>query len=334
MRGSIHVLFALFLSAVVVVAHAAPRDRKIVDGFHPAVSPDGTRLAFARETRGNVDLWVAAIDGSGERRLTTDDAVDRSPCWSPDGLEIAFASRRSGSGDIYVVPADGSAPPRRLTAGDGPEDDPDWAPDGGLIAFGLLQDGSSMIGFVTPEGGEITLLDPHPRAWESDPAFSPDGRWIAIVTDVNEDYDISILPLDAEEWDSGKAESRVVALAPANDLSPTWHPTRSVIVHTTEVESEGISMGGGAEGYGGSATPPGTTVTVVALMSASLHKRSGTVTSARFHADDPTWTPDGLSVVYTRMGDTDARGGSSEGPQVWIRTDVYREKKKDKKKKK
>ena len=106
-------------------AGAKSRERFITDGFDPAVSPDGTRLAFARNSGDNIDIWICQIDGSGARRLTDHPARDASPAWSPDGRTVAFVSKRTGGGDLYLIGVDEPAPPRRLTEAKGPEDDPD-----------------------------------------------------------------------------------------------------------------------------------------------------------------------------------------------------------------
>jgi Tol biopolymer transport system component len=52
---------------------------------HPAVSPDGAKIAFERwDWRGLVtqDIWVMNADGTGETRLTSGEA-DHSPSWWP-----------------------------------------------------------------------------------------------------------------------------------------------------------------------------------------------------------------------------------------------------------
>jgi TolB protein len=78
----------------------------------PAWSPDGSRIAFARSTRGSqfdgtASIHVIGRDGSGERlvldhRLYADTAY--SLAWSPDGTSIAFeTSSRLGCTSISVV---------------------------------------------------------------------------------------------------------------------------------------------------------------------------------------------------------------------------------------
>ena len=72
----------------------------------PQPSPDGSRAAFVVTTmdleanKGRRDLWMAATDGSGARRLTTDVANDWSPRWHGDGT-LYFLSSRSGSAQVW-----------------------------------------------------------------------------------------------------------------------------------------------------------------------------------------------------------------------------------------
>ena len=73
----------------------------------PALSPDGTRIAFTSSRDGNPELYVMNRDGSNIRRLTNNPAIDTTPTWSPTGAQIAFTSDRTGSPQIYVMGADG-----------------------------------------------------------------------------------------------------------------------------------------------------------------------------------------------------------------------------------
>ncbi|MEA3336226.1 MAG: SH3 domain-containing protein [Chloroflexota bacterium] len=62
--------------------------RRLTRGFDPALSPNGSQVAFTRwdEPRG---LWVIDKDGSNERLLVGEDQA-RSPTWAPDGNSIIF----------------------------------------------------------------------------------------------------------------------------------------------------------------------------------------------------------------------------------------------------
>lgn len=74
----------------------------------PAVSPDGTAIAFMSQRDGNWELYLIGSDGTGLRRLTDHPAQDGLPAWSPDGGWIAFVSDRDGEWAIWAVRRDGS----------------------------------------------------------------------------------------------------------------------------------------------------------------------------------------------------------------------------------
>lgn len=184
----------------------------------PAVSPDGRQVAYERRLDGRSDIHVMRLDATGDRRLTSHPARDRTPAWSSDGTEIAFVSDRAAEGvfDIYVVGADGSNLRRLTTDGgyDAPAFAPDgrvlaaehsgtiegidlddgtavpllggrsgrhptWSPDGRLAFVGAEDDRDSL--FVVDADGEIGLIVSVPSGGTVDPAWSPDGRIIAFV---------------------------------------------------------------------------------------------------------------------------------------------------------
>jgi hypothetical protein len=96
----------------------------------PAWSPDGTRIAYSKSSGGNTDIYVCAVDGSGEKRLTSDPGVDGHPSWSPDGSRIVFESDREGTLDIYTMTANGGSE-TPLVAGASVDADPEWNPGTG-----------------------------------------------------------------------------------------------------------------------------------------------------------------------------------------------------------
>jgi TolB protein len=49
----------------------------------PCWSPDGTKIAFASDRDGNLEIYTMAVDGSNITRLTDNAAEDSSPTWKP-----------------------------------------------------------------------------------------------------------------------------------------------------------------------------------------------------------------------------------------------------------
>ena len=77
----------------------------------PALSPDGTLVAYASDHsgEGNLDIWVQPVNGGQAVRLTSDETDDHQPEFSPDGAQIAFRSEREG-GAIFIMPVLGGEP--------------------------------------------------------------------------------------------------------------------------------------------------------------------------------------------------------------------------------
>ena len=89
------------------------------DDRDPSWSPDGKRIAFSVDRKGNFanyEIYLMDVDGKNQHRLTENRKNDESPSWSPDGKRIAFSTDReeARSKEIYVMDADGTNP-RNLT---------------------------------------------------------------------------------------------------------------------------------------------------------------------------------------------------------------------------
>jgi tricorn protease len=102
---------------------------------HPALSPDGSTLAFDWDG----DIWTVPTAGGIARRLTQHPARDREPFFSPDGKQIAFISERSGSPQVYVMPNIGGTP-RQLTWHTAGYSLSGWCPDGGRLLVNAGRD--------------------------------------------------------------------------------------------------------------------------------------------------------------------------------------------------
>lgn len=145
----------------------------------PAWSPDGTKIAFASDRRGNYDVYVMNADGTRVTQLTSEPRDDRYPAWSPDGTKIAFrgyAGAPPRGSQIFTMRPDGTgAAPIPHTGGG---DQPSWAPDSRRIAFTDTDaTPGPVLEVVDTASGAVSPLTS--GASDRYPAWSPDGTSIA-----------------------------------------------------------------------------------------------------------------------------------------------------------
>lgn len=182
----------------------------------PAWSPDGSRIAFASERDGNLEIYVMNANGESPVRLTNVvPAANYRPVWSPDGARIAFVSARDGNPKIYVMNADGASPVR-LTSHIGRDADPAWSPDGSRIAFSSDRDGSGGIWVMNADGSGLTRLTSNTQG-DQQPAWSPDGTRIAFSRRFGNNSDIFIVNTDG----SGLKQ---LTQGIENAADPAWSP--------------------------------------------------------------------------------------------------------------
>jgi hypothetical protein len=69
----------------------------------PRWSPDGSRIAAVKQSRGRSEIVIIDSDGKAIDSFGATRAINSNPSWSPDGRRIYFSSERSGSPQIYVA---------------------------------------------------------------------------------------------------------------------------------------------------------------------------------------------------------------------------------------
>jgi len=136
-----------------------------------ALSTDGTRLVFHRApnpllgSSADGEVWVAAADGSGATRLTTNTAPESNARLSPDNSRVLFISQTNArfepyyNGRLFVVPASGGA--ARAVVGEKEPLDVDramWSKDGRTIYFLANLGVHEELFSVPAEGGTPTQL--------------------------------------------------------------------------------------------------------------------------------------------------------------------------------
>jgi Tol biopolymer transport system component len=101
---------------------------------HPAISTDGRRIAFERNTSGNQDIWGMNTSGGPITRLTSSHADETWPAFSPPGAGIAYGSD-AGGGELRVMSARGTMDHVVTRTHAGEETRPDFSPGGGSIVY-------------------------------------------------------------------------------------------------------------------------------------------------------------------------------------------------------
>jgi Tol biopolymer transport system component len=186
-------------------SHNDPK-RSDEGGFHPAFSPDGSRIAITskRPVAGQVasdDIYLIAASGGESalfQALTTDPGEDDQANWSPDGTLIVFVSDRSGDPDLFVMNAvDGSDQHAVNTSAGTAEQWPCFNPqDANLVAFqsGPLAGGNTDIFVLDLTTSVVTPVTNSPFRDEC-PSWSPDGTRILFHSNRSGDFDIwSVAP--------------------------------------------------------------------------------------------------------------------------------------------
>lgn len=164
-----------------------------VYNYQPALSPDGTRVAFASISGDKSSIKVVDTNGGNLRSLTSNAlSHDSEPAWSPDGSKVAFvrgfdptadgvANHTTCGFEIYAVDVD-DGHEVSLTRGLGGTD-PSWSPDGERVAFASDREGSFDIYTMTADGEDVKRLTAE-EGNEAEPAWSPDGKVIAYAGDL------------------------------------------------------------------------------------------------------------------------------------------------------
>ncbi len=186
----------------------------------PAISPDGSQIAFAGSAPGSMrhDVYTVPIAGGTPRRLTDDPASDAGPMWSPDGQTIYFVSDRSGGFEIYAMASDGSGQ-RVVGQSSGILGRPAVSPDGGALVYTRRVAGtqSGEIVRFDLESGDLTVLTSES---DSEPSYGLAAGKLAFVTARFGLPEVMLLDVDDPATQVRLTEHSAIDFAPSVVLIP------------------------------------------------------------------------------------------------------------------
>jgi serine/threonine protein kinase len=205
-------------------------DNVLADTY-PAVSPDGSRIAFQSDRDGDFDIYVMEANGNNTRRIVQNRVTDRIPSWSPDGQWLIFSSDTLGDGnfDLYRVRPDGSD--LQAVFSDGTRNShARWSADNHYIIFtsGKNDDATTWeIRRYDMHSEEVAFLTiNNVKDWS--PAFAPDGEHILYLTNGNGFAAIAEMNMDGEDV-------RVVYDGAGYESEASYSPDGDFIVFTSNV---------------------------------------------------------------------------------------------------
>ena len=205
------------------------------NGPDPVLSPDGSKLAYIRES----ELWVLDLENGGVSQLTSSHGEgwhNLQPRWSPDGTKILYAAQATdeqrrfrhtdfsgliigvrftligyGRVRLGVIPAEGGettwlGPPEgeRYSLRGGSQ--AHWSPDGSSVAVNWLSldHTAREIRIASPETGEVrTIWHEEVDAWISPLAiwmgWSPDSRRLLFTSERTDWNHVYVIDADGAD---------------------------------------------------------------------------------------------------------------------------------------
>ena len=215
----------------------------------PALSPDGSKVAFVSDREFFNNLYIAsAEDGSDVDKVVNGERSESfeslrflrvGMAFSPDGKFLAFSSKVGEQDALYIMRVDNE----KIVAShrfdlDGIET-PSWSPDGQELVFTGQKGGTSDLYIVRRDGTDLRRLT-NDRYAQRDPVWSPDGTRIAFTTEFGEGTDFDLLSygeyqIGVYELSTGDVKFLSdVSAQEGKSINPQWGPDGETIAFLSD----------------------------------------------------------------------------------------------------
>lgn len=198
------------------------------DDISPAVSPDGTKIAYVSRGNGYWDIYILDLFSKQLTQVTNSTEYEGSPTWSSDGQWLAYEGYHDGNMDIYIQSlVDPNQAVIQLTDDPAMDHSPAWAPGGRQIAFVSTRSGEEEIWLAQLDQVDERFknLSNSFDSKEKHPSWSPDGRYLAWSSNDGNSDNIYV-------WDSSDSTSQ--ARKSVIGSWPAWKPGSDGLVTSIE----------------------------------------------------------------------------------------------------
>ena len=157
----------------------------------PAISPDGTRLAYTNDQ----SIFVYNMTLGTNIQLTSQGFAGGA-LWSPEGDSIVYYQLDGGR--LRIVAVDGSGAPVDILERPGTQGPLGWSADGSQM---LISEASNLL--ILTRGAEPAVTPYLEADWaEEQGRVSPDGRWVVYESDEEGRTEIFVraFPEPGEKW--------------------------------------------------------------------------------------------------------------------------------------
>lgn len=175
----------------------------------PALSPDGSRLAYLSDRSGLFDIYLLnAIDGrnlgrlvSGQKQSGLEELKWLRPgiSWAPDNNRLVFAAKSGWQDVLHIVDVKRRKIVRTYRPGFEGIWNPAWSPEGKRIVFSGMKNTQTDLYVLDVESGALTQLTDDAFS-EFEPSWSPDGAALAFASDRQSADEDSAAPVWARDY--------------------------------------------------------------------------------------------------------------------------------------